>query len=144
MTDQQIDEINKLKIPQIIKRGFTVSGILVDRVAGELIAGIKDRLPGYLHGGVDLARNAVKSLIEAKLGNPTTELLDATRISNDIYAFNAIVSIPIRLAEIPGLSAAQVAIGDITFFIDITISGEVDILSQTVSQIDYRDVMIRV
>ena len=144
LVNQQIDEINRLRIPGIVENQLQISDIVVDQIAGPLIEEIKSRVPGILHPVVDLATNAIKSVIQAKLGDPSVALLSASQIASDLYSINAIVSIPIRISEIPALAVIQNIIGDVTFMVEMSITANVNVSSQTVSGIQYRTVNVRV
>ena len=61
----------------------------------------------------------------------------ATAVSPGIYNVHLVLSIPFRLAEIPGLSGVQAVTGDITLHIEIPATAQVNVPNGTVTPVRY-------
>ena len=134
--DEQTDQLNRLRIPEVVKKKLGVSDLLVDYMAKPLIDGIKSRAVG-LAPAVDAASGVIKLVVRAKLSSPSVRLAEATRISGSVYNTNLILSVPVRLSEFPVFSALQNVIGDITFNVNVNLTAEVDVAKEIATNVQF-------
>lgn len=139
--EQQTDQLNRLRLPEVVRKKLGVSDLLVDNAAGPLIQDIKNKA-GPLSPAVDAASGLIKTIIRAKLSSPSVQVSTATRIAGSIYSTNLVLSVPVKLSEIPLLSSVQNAIGDVTVNINVNLIAEVDVATETVSNVQFAGVSV--
>jgi hypothetical protein len=134
------NQIYLVQIPYIVKEQVNTSGI-----AGSMLSPVTNFIKGQipcpecyaLYPVVDAASSAIQGTLQSKIKVDDLRIVSTSPVSQGVYSANIILRLPLRLGQIPGLSAVVAVMGDITLYIYVPATVQVNVLTQTVSSYNF-------
>jgi hypothetical protein len=135
--DQQTDQVNRLRIPLVIKQEIGSPSGLISYFLTTYTDELKANVSSVFYPAIDSARDFISGLIGTKFNFMNIDYINATRISGSIYNATVKLTLPIRLGEIPGLSVITSILGDITLYPKVYMTTIIDVANETISNVTY-------